>query len=127
MSVRLNEEDMLSIAEQLNGESVPTFKEVNDNVKTDMKENAKLKRKIGKEKEKADNAKQCKVKKKLPSKKTVKKEQKPKPRKKKKLTDLKKKKKKDDSSSSSESSSSCGISSSCESTSSDSESDSVSD
>ena len=93
MSVRLNEEDMLSIAEQLNGESVPTFKEVNDNVKTDMKENAKLKRKIGKEKEKADNAKQCKVKKKLPSKKTVKKEQKPKPRKKK-IDGLKKKEEK---------------------------------
>ena len=92
--MRLNEEDMLSIAEQLNGESVPTFKEVNDNVKTDMKENAKLKRKIGKEKEKADNAKQCKVKKKLPSKKTVKKEQKPKPRKKKKIDGLKKKEEK---------------------------------
>ena len=83
MSVRLNEEDMLRITEQLNGESVPTFNEVNENVKKDIKESAKLKRKSAKEKKKADNGKEKKVKKKLPTKKTVKKEHKGKPRKKK--------------------------------------------
>ena len=53
--MRLSEDDLRCITGQLSGESIPTFKEVNENVKKDVKQLEKVKKQESKAKKKKEN------------------------------------------------------------------------